>query len=65
MVIECRLKIILIEKGISQRTFSKQVGISETALSLLVRGKSLPTLEVAYRISDALGLNIEDIWVKK
>lgn len=60
-----KLKLILVERGIKQREFAKQVGISETSLSLICRNKTLPSLELAYNISRALNLNVEDIWKVK
>lgn len=59
---KCRLKEILDERGIKQKYLSEKVGISLTTMSLIVRGKSIPTLPVAYRIARELNLKIEDIW---
>lgn len=63
MEFKCRLKVIFAEENISQRDFAKRVGIAESTLSLIVRGKSLPTLPVAYKIAMELGRRIEEIWI--
>jgi DNA-binding XRE family transcriptional regulator len=45
-----------------QRHLARKVGISETTLSQLIRGKTLPTLEVAYKIARELDKSVEDVW---
>lgn len=63
MNIKSKLRVIFAEREIKQTEFCERVGISRTALSQLVTGKSLPTLEVAYKIAKALDLNVMEIWV--
>lgn len=71
MEIKCRLRVILAEKEvkegkkITQGEFADKVQISKAALSALINNRALPTLEVAYRISEVLDLPVEEIWVKK
>lgn len=60
----CKLKVIFAENDISQREFAKRIGISEGTLSLIVRGKSIPTLQVAFKIAKGLDLKVEDIWIE-
>ena len=57
-----KLRVIFAEREISQRDFAKKIGVSESTLSLIIRGKTTPTLPVAYRIAKELGLTIEEIW---
>lgn len=64
-MIECRLKVIFAERNIKQKEFALRVKIDKTTLSLLTNNKTLPTLEVAYRIADELELPVTDIWIKK
>ncbi|HHK5539198.1 helix-turn-helix domain-containing protein [Bacillus cereus] len=59
---ECRLKIILADRMIKQSALAKRAGITDQTLSMIVRGKSEPTLRVAMRIAKALDMKIEDIW---
>jgi putative transcriptional regulator len=61
--IKCRLKVIFAEREIRQTEFAEQVGIGRATLSQLVNNKSLPTLEVAYRIAQELDINVMEIWV--
>lgn len=65
MQIRCRLKEIIKERGLKQNFLASKCGISVSALSSLVTEKTLPTLEVAYRIAAALDLNVMEIWVLK
>ncbi|MFT9116535.1 MAG: helix-turn-helix domain-containing protein [Sporolactobacillus sp.] len=62
---KCRLKVILAERDMKQGELIKKVGVSRATMSQLVNGKTLPNFETAYAISEALGLKIEDIWIKK
>jgi len=61
----CRLKEILDEKGLKQSYVCREAGISNTTMSKLVLGKSIPTLPVAYRIAKVLEKPIEEIWFEK
>lgn len=62
MALKCRLKDILDERGIKQKWLIEKTGISQSAMSRIVNGTSLPTLEAAYKIAQALDVHIEDIW---
>lgn len=65
MEIRCRLKVIFAERDIRQKDFAQLVGMGNNTLSQLVNNKTLPTLPIAYRISEALDLSVEEIWQKK
>ena len=60
----CKLKVILAEKEIKHEDFAKVVGVSPDGLSSLVNNKSLPSFESVYRISEALEMDIKEIWVR-
>lgn len=61
--IECRLKEILDSKGVKQKWLYERIGISSSAMSQIVRGESEPTLLTALKISEALDLVTNEIWV--
>lgn len=63
MAIISRLKVIFAERNIRQKEFAVRANIRESTLSQLVNGKTLPTLEVAYRIAKELDLNVMEIWI--
>lgn len=58
------LKKILDNKGIKYTHVAKKAGISNSAMTNLLKG-GLPTLPVAYRIARALGMKLEDIWIEE
>jgi putative transcriptional regulator len=59
---KCKLRVIFAERGIKQRWFARKIGINEGTLSLIMSGKSTPTLPVAMRIAKELDMRIEEIW---
>lgn len=48
----------------TQKTIAKQLAISEPTLSLLAAGKTNPSLALAGRIQDELGIPM-DAWVEE
>jgi putative transcriptional regulator len=62
MQINCGLKVIMAERGLKQSWLAERTGITRTTLSFLVNNKTLPTLEVAYKIAVELDMNVMDIW---
>lgn len=62
---KCKLKEILDERGMKQKFLAEKAGVTPGTMSMIVRGKTMPTLDVAFRIAEALELYIEDIWTKK
>lgn len=65
MKIKSKLRVIFAEREIKHGEFADKVGISKAALSSLVNNRTLPTLEVAYKIAEELNLPVEEIWVKE
>lgn len=63
MEIKCKLKVILVDRGIKQKDFSKKINISEIALSKLCNNNTIPNLRVALSIANLLNLKVEDIWI--
>jgi putative transcriptional regulator len=67
MKYKCRLKVIFAEeklkdKSFTQKKFAKKIGITDTTLSQIVNGKSLPTFDVLYKVLTELKRPISDIW---
>ena len=50
-----------IERGFSQAALSRRTGINSSYLSRIETGKVHPTVRTAVRISEALGLSLEDL----
>jgi putative transcriptional regulator len=58
---KCNLRKILNVRGIKQSWLADKVGIGEAHMSRIKNGL-LPRLDLAYRIAEALGLTVYDIW---
>lgn len=57
-----KLRMIIAERKIKKGEFAKTIGIAPTTLTQIIKEESVPTLQVAMKIADALDLKIEDIW---
>lgn len=44
------LAVYLEEEGLVQKVFAQKVGVSQTTLTLILRGERMPSLEVAFQI---------------
>lgn len=64
MNLKCNLEKFIVERGLKKSFVAKKAGISVSTMSLIVRGKSIPTLQVAIKIAEVMGEKVEDIWVK-
>lgn len=60
--VDTKLKRILDERGIKQGFIADKAGLSRGAFSLIVRGKSIPTLPAAIKIARALNETVESLW---
>lgn len=60
----CKLKGILKEQGRSQTWLCDKVGISKTSMSSIVNGESIPKLMIALRISKAIEVPVDEIWIE-
>lgn len=50
-----KLEKYLKHRGISQKKFAEKIGSNANNLSLLIRGKTIPTLRMAYEIEKKTG----------
>ncbi|MDE3840256.1 XRE family transcriptional regulator [Bacillus methanolicus] len=57
-----QFKIMLIERGFSQRQFSKRIGTSETYLNQIINNKKSPSPAIAKKIVDQLEVEFQDIF---
>ena len=60
-----RLKIVMIEKKITQEQLAKLRGVSRNTVTNWVTGKTTPPLEEAFDIAEFFGVPITDIWRKE
>jgi transcriptional regulator with XRE-family HTH domain len=56
-----RIKHLRLAKKISQEDLAAKAGLSRNGMGLIEQGKRWPRLATLLRISDALGITIEDV----
>ncbi|MBQ8097582.1 MAG: helix-turn-helix domain-containing protein [Prevotella sp.] len=57
-----RLKEIMADRGFTNVALAKQLGYTEVAVSNMVRGKTLPSLNTLEKIADLLGVGMRDFF---
>jgi putative transcriptional regulator len=60
---KCQLKLILDEIGMTQKQLAEKVNVSTPTISSIAKNQSIPRLDLAFRISKAVGKKIEEIWI--
>jgi putative transcriptional regulator len=60
-----RLRVLRAEKGMSQAELAAQVGVSRNSINAVENGKFDPSLPLAFRIADAFGLKIEEVFLRE
>jgi len=56
-----RIKRLRLDKKISQEDLAAKAGLSLNAMGLIEQGKRWPRLATLLKISDALGMTIEEV----
>jgi transcriptional regulator with XRE-family HTH domain len=56
-----RIKRLRLDKKISQEDLAAKAGLSRNGMGLIEQGKRWPRLATLLKISDALGMTIEDV----
>lgn len=64
MEFRCELKFILWNKKKFQSEFAESIGVSPSALSQIIRSKTLPSFVTTYKICTELDMRIEEIWTE-
>jgi len=49
--------------GMSQRDLARVLGVPQSRVNEWENDKAVPRLETAIRIAQALGVNVEEVWV--
>lgn len=58
-----RIKIVLVEKDISQTELAERLGRSFSSINSYCSNRKQPSLELLYKIADVLSVNIKDLIV--
>jgi putative transcriptional regulator len=61
-LVKNRLKEILEERGIKQTWLAEQVGVTRQTMSNLINNRFCPSLDIAFKIANVLGLKLDDVF---
>ncbi len=65
IVIENRVKLARVEKGLTQEELADLVGVTRQTILLIEAGKYNPTLKLCLLIKKATGKNLDELfWIK-
>ena len=64
-MIENRLKVLRAERDWTQADLADRVGISRQAVILIEKYKYTPSLELAFKIAEAFGVSIDQVFAHK
>ena len=56
-----RIKVVLAEKNVSNKTLAEQIGVGQATMSKWVTNTSQPNLEMLVKISTTLGVTIDEL----
>ncbi|MED4892918.1 MULTISPECIES: helix-turn-helix transcriptional regulator [Heyndrickxia] len=65
MTVHNRLKSCRHQHEMSQKEFAEYIGVNQSQYNRYERNTHQPTLEIAIRISDKLGMTVNDIFYLK
>lgn len=57
-----RLKVLRAERDMTQEQLATLIGVSRYAINALETERHDPSLDLAYRIAAAMGLNVEQVF---
>ena len=64
-MIENRLKVLRAERDWTQADLADRVGISRQAVISIAKYKYTPSLELAFKIAEAFGVSIDQVFAHK
>lgn len=50
------------ERGYKKKYVAAEIGITPTQLSNWISGRSLPTIDKAFKLADLLGVKVDDLF---
>ena len=59
-----RIRVLRAEKKWSQAELAERVGVSRNSINAIENGRFDPSLPLAFRIADAFGLRVEEVFQK-
>ena len=65
MQIYNRLQLIRTERGLSRQQLAEAAGVNVQTIGFIERGDYSPSLELAFKLAEALGVGIEAVFSDK
>jgi DNA-binding XRE family transcriptional regulator len=62
-MLKSKLKVKLAEREMKQQELSEILGVTKQTMSLWTNGKSMPTLETAFKIANLLDCKVDDLFI--
>lgn len=62
-MIKSKIKVRLAELEINQQDLSEKLGVTKQTMNSWVNGRSMPTLETAFKIAKLLDCKVDDLFV--
>lgn len=59
-----RIRVLRAEKGLSQAALAEAVNVSRQAINTIENGRHDPSVSLAFRIADALGADISEVFIR-
>jgi putative transcriptional regulator len=60
-----RIRVLRAERRWSQADLAERVGVSRNSINSIENGKFDPSLPLAFRIADAFGLTVEEVFLRE
>ncbi len=57
-----RIRVLRAEREMTQEELAELIGVTRNTIMSLEKGKYYPSLKLAYRIADAFGVGIDDVF---
>ena len=64
-MLKSRLKVRLAELEIKQQDLSEELGVTKQTMNAWVKGRTMPTLETAFKIAKRLDCKVDDLFTYK
>lgn len=61
-MLKSKMKVRLAELEIRQQDLSEKLGVTKQTMNAWVNGRSMPTLEMAFRIAYILDCKVDDLF---
>lgn len=64
-MLKSKIKVRLAELDVKQQDLSEKLGVTKQTMNAWVNGRSMPTLETAFKIANVLECRVDDLYVYK